>query len=193
MTASDRHGKERGMLTKRSVGAAAALIAIALIVAACGGGAESSTPKTSATPVASATVMVAANPGLGKILVDARGMTLYVFGADTPGTSNCSGACLQNWPTLTVAGGTPVAGPGVTGTLDVITRSDGTKQVTLDGMPLYTFAFDKQAGDTNGQGLNEFGGIWTAVGASGAPASGTGTTPSSTAVSPSGYQVSMTS
>jgi predicted lipoprotein with Yx(FWY)xxD motif len=132
-------------------------------------------------------VTVATNPTLGKILVNAQGMTLYVFGADTPGTSNCSGACLQNWPALTVAGGNPVAGSGVSGKLGTITRSDGTVQVTRDGMPLYTFAFDKQPGDTNGQGLNEFGGIWTAAAAAGGGASTPSTTSTPTPAPPFGY------
>jgi predicted lipoprotein with Yx(FWY)xxD motif len=180
------------MLTRKLMGAPAVLIAIGLVAAACGGGAESSTSKSTAapTPVEAATVMVAANPKLGNILVDAQGMTLYVFGADTPGTSNCNGACAQNWPPLTVASGNPVAGSGVTGTLDVIARSDGTRQVTRDGMPLYTFAVDKQPGDTSGQGVNAFGGVWTVVPASG----GTGTsgaaatpTPTGKSSSPYGY------
>jgi len=132
--------------------------------------------------------MVATNSTLGSILVNAQGMTLYVFGGDTPGTSNCSSACSQNWPALTVAGGNPTAGSGVSGTLGTITRSDGTKQVTRDGMPLYTFAFDKQPGDANGQGLNEFGGIWTAAAAGGgAPTSGGATTPTPTPAPPFGY------
>ena len=176
-------------VTKRTVGLLAIFGVIGLVAAACGGSANSSTPSPTTSPAAGATVMVATNPTLGNILVNAQGMTLYVFGADTPGTSNCTGACLPNWPALTVASGNPVAGPGVTGTLGTITRSDGTKQVTRDGMPLYTFAFDKQPGDTNGQNLNEFGGIWTAAAAGGgAPTTGGTITPSPTRTpSSSGY------
>jgi predicted lipoprotein with Yx(FWY)xxD motif len=180
-------GKER-TVTKRTLGLVAVLSALGLVAAACGGGAESSTPAATGTPAASATVMVAANPTLGNILVNARGMTLYVFGADTPGTSNCTGACLPNWPPLTATTENPVAGPGVTGALGVIKRPDGINQVTRDGMPLYTFAFDKQPGDTNGQGLNEFGGVWTAAAAGGgAPTSGPSATPAPTPAPPFGY------
>jgi len=177
------------MLTKGLLGAPAVLIAIGLVAAACGGGTNASTTTTTtATPVAGATVMVATNPTLGKILVNAQGMTLYVFGADTPGTSNCSGACLQNWPALTVASGNPVAGSGVTGTLGVITRSDGLKQVTLNGMPLYTFFKDTKPGDANGQGINAFGGVWTVVNSGGSSTSGSTTTPTPTRTpSSSGY------
>lgn len=175
-------------MTKSTVGLLAILGAIGLVAAACGGGAESSTPAPTGTPAAGATVMVAANPKLGNILVDAHGMTLYVFGADTVGTSNCTGACLPNWPPLTATSDRPVAGPGITGTLGVIMRPDGINQVTRDGMPLYTFAFDRQPGDTNGQGLNEFGGIWTAAAAGGtAPTAGATTTPSPTPAPPFGY------
>jgi len=175
------------VLMKRIAGVPVVLMAIGLVAAACGGGAQSSTPPPDTSPTSGATVTVATNPTLGNILVDAQGMTLYVFAADTSGTSNCSGACSQNWPALTVASGNPVAGSGVTGTLDVITRSDGTKQVTRDGMPLYTFAFDKQPGDTNGQGLNEFGGIWTAAAAGGGARSSGAATPTPTPAPPFRY------
>jgi predicted lipoprotein with Yx(FWY)xxD motif len=175
-------------LTKKFVGLSVVLMAIGLVAAACGGSAQSSTPSPTTTPAGAATVMVAANPTLGNILVNAQGMTLYVFGADTVGTSNCTGACLPNWPPLTATTDKPVAGPGVTGALGVIKRPDGINQVTRDGMPLYTFAFDKQPGDTNGQGLNEFGGIWTAAAAGGgSPTSGPATTPSATPAPPYGY------
>jgi predicted lipoprotein with Yx(FWY)xxD motif len=176
------------MLTKGIVGLPAVLIAIGLVAAACGGSAQSSTPSTTASPVAGATVMVAANSTLGNILVDGRGITLYVFGADTQGTSNCTGGCLQNWPALTATSDKPVGGPGVTGTLGVITRSDGIKQATFNGMPLYTFVRDSKAGDTNGQGVTAFGGLWTVVAGGGAPTSGATTTPTPTRTpSPSGY------
>jgi len=167
-------------LIKRIVGVPAVLLAIGLFAAACGGSAHSSTPSPTTSPTAGATVMLATNPALGKILVNAQGMTLYVFGADTPGTSNCSTACLQNWPALTVVSGNPIAGSGVSGTLGTITRSDGVKQVTLNGMPLYTFIRDTKPGDANGQGVTAFGGLWTAAMAGSAPTSGPSATPAPT-------------
>jgi len=157
------------------VGVPAVLVATALVLAACGSSAHSSTPPPTASPAAGATVTAATNPTLGKILVNGQGMTLYVFGADTPGTSNCSSACLQNWPALTVASGNPTAGSGVSGTLGTITRSDGTKQVTFNGMPLYTFVRDTKPGDANGQGIAAFGGLWTVAMAGGAPTAGAAT------------------
>ena len=89
---------------------------------------------------------------MGTILVAASSNhTVYTFDSDTPGVSKCSGGCATTWPPLTVpAGTTPTAGPGVTGQLGTITRSDGSLQVTYKGMPLYFFHSDAKAGDTMG-------------------------------------------
>ncbi len=125
-----------------------------------------STPASSAsTPAAdasgSSTVMVASDATLGKFLVDSKGMTLYVYTKDTPGVSNCSGGCLQVWPALLFSGtGDPTAGAGVTGKLGLITRSDGSKQVTYNDKPLYYYAGDTKPGDTTGQNV---GGIWFVI------------------------------
>jgi predicted lipoprotein with Yx(FWY)xxD motif len=145
-------------------------------------------PMTTGTPSASggvlaapgATVQMAANATLGNILTDSAGMTLYVFKNDTPGVSNCTGTCAQNWPPLTVtAGQQPIAGTDVTGQLGVITRADGTTQVTYNGMPLYRFIGDKQPGDANGQGL--LNGAWTvALVTAAAPAESTPMAPAAT-------------
>ena len=143
-------------------------IVMAVVLAACSYGASPN--GTSPTPAPAGgtqpTVMVASNQTLGSILVDAKGMTLYVFTKDTANTSNCSGGCATAWPPLTVpAGVTPTAGSGVQGTLGTIQRSDGSYQVTINGMPLYYFAQDTKAGDTDGQGVQS---VWYVVGATGA-------------------------
>lgn len=93
--------------------------------------------------------------GHGTLLVaTSNQMTLYTFDNDVAGSgvSTCTGTCLANWPALTIAGGdTPTGGPGVTGTLGTITRTDnGARQVTYNGLPLYFFINDKVPGDTNG-------------------------------------------
>src|SRR5438094_4954676 len=143
------------------VGWAAALVAsAALLLAACGGAssgtAATASPSASATPsptAGAAPVVLAQNVGtMGTILVAAsNNHTVYTFDSDTPGVSKCSGGCATTWPPLTVpAGTTPTAGPGVTGQLGTITRSDGSLQVTYKGMPLYFFHSDAQAGDTKG-------------------------------------------
>jgi predicted lipoprotein with Yx(FWY)xxD motif len=88
-------------------------------------------------------------------------MTLYQFTKDSPNTSTCTGACATTWPPLTVTVGTqPTASPDVTGTLSVITRSDGLYQVAYNAIPLYHYSKDKQPGDTNGQGV---GSVWFVV------------------------------
>jgi len=112
------------------------------------------------------TVNVANNPKLGQILVNSAGMTLYLFTKDAPGVSTCTGTCAKLWPPLAPpAAGTPTAGPGVTAKLSVITRSDGTKQVAINGQPLYTYSADTKAGDTAGEG---YGNFWFAVKPAGA-------------------------
>ena len=89
---------------------------------------------------------------MGTILVAASNShTLYNFDSDSPGVSRCTGQCIVIWPALSVAAGqTPTGGPGVTGQLGTITRSDGTLQVTYKGLPLYFFHNDSKPGDTHG-------------------------------------------
>ncbi len=121
--------------------------------------ASSTTVGASSTTAAPAsgnvTVAVATTP-LGKVLVDGKGRVLYVWDNDkTPGTSSCAGPCATLWPPVAVTG-TPSYGPGLTASkFSVITRADGTKQLAVDGKPLYTFA-GKAAGDTSGQGVGGF-------------------------------------
>ena len=97
---------------------------------------------------------------LGRILVDARGHSLYLFEKDTNGRSACYGACARVWlPLLTR--GRPIAGPGAKAALlGVITRTGGTHQVTYAGHPLYRYSLDKQPGQTKGEGVNAFGAGW---------------------------------
>jgi D-xylose transport system substrate-binding protein len=122
--------------------------------------APAATPPTTGGQ-AGFTVQVNQNAALGQILTDNKGMTLYAFKNDTAGQSNCTGACAQNWPALTVAqGAQPSASTDVTGKLAVIQRSDGSTQVTINDMPLYYFKGDAQPGDTKGQGLNK---LWYVV------------------------------
>jgi len=112
-----------------------------------------------------ATVMVATTE-LGDVLVDADGMTLYMFDPDMQGASTCYDECAMNWPPL-VAEGEPMAGAGADDAkLGTVERDDGTMQVTYDGWPLYLWAQDSAAGDTTGQGVND---VWWVLGADGEP------------------------
>jgi predicted lipoprotein with Yx(FWY)xxD motif len=161
------------------------LIAIApaaLAIGACGGGgsqAPSSAsvvlPKTASGTAA--TVGVATAGGLGKILVNSQGRTLYLFQKDAGTKSACAGECAAAWPPLRAAG-KPSAGRSLTASkLGTTPRSDGKPQVTYNGHPLYLYSADQKAGDTNGQGINAFGAAWYVLSAAGNMVSGTGSNP----------------
>jgi len=178
--------------TRRIAGLA---LASALAVAACSAAATPTPAPPSAQPSAvassggapgSVTVGTATSGTLGVYLTGTGGMTLYILTKDSQGQSTCSGSCAQNWPPLTVAaGGSATAGAGVSGTFATLTRADGTTQVTHDGMPLYYFAGDTKAGDTNGQGT---GGVWfVATPTGGGPAGGSSASPGAPSASPSDY------
>jgi predicted lipoprotein with Yx(FWY)xxD motif len=121
-------------------------------------GTAQSVPVTGAVAIKTAD-----NSKLGKILVDSMGMTLYYFEIDTPTESKCVASdCVSFWPPLTVTGD-PQASADVTGKLTTIARPDGSKQVVLEGHPLYRFTGDQKPGDTSGHGLNVNGGEWYAL------------------------------
>ena len=149
---------------------AALLAALAVALAACGGGedegsgtAATAAPATTAAQETSGTTVAVANSKLGDILIDGEGRTLYAFTKDQGDQSACSGECATNWPALT---GTATAGTGAQASLlSTATQASGTDQVTYDGKLLYHFAGDAKPGDTNGQGV---GTVWFAVAADGA-------------------------
>jgi len=121
-------------------------------------GAYGSAPAPAAT--AGGTTVDVATSKLGKILVDSKGRTLYLFVADTGSSSTCNGACAGAWPPLTTTK-KPVAGSGVTASLLGTTkRSDGSLEVTYAGHPLYYYAGDTASGQTTGQALSQFGAPW---------------------------------
>jgi predicted lipoprotein with Yx(FWY)xxD motif len=167
------------------------LVAAALIAAACGSAPTGATnpygsptvspsvapvvaPSASPAPVnptpkvASGTAISVGSTRLGRILVDGKGRTLYLFVADTGNKSTCnSSACVQYWPPV-LTKGAPQAGAGVNASLLGTTkRQDGTTEVTYAGHPLYYFVSDSKAGDVTGQGINGFGGPWYVVSPSG--------------------------
>jgi predicted lipoprotein with Yx(FWY)xxD motif len=100
---------------------------------------------------------------LGHVLVTSKGHTIYLFKKDKRGKSACMGSCATFWPPL-LRHGKVSLGPGVRRSmLGTTRRSNGTHQLTYRNHPLYTFALDKHAGQTKGQGLLEFGAKWYAV------------------------------
>jgi len=180
-TAGPENGAKKTS-TRIKVVATAGVAAVAMGAAACSSspsspGAGSGTPSS-----ASASASGAAGSGAAlktatingvSVVTNAQGFTLYSFAPDTATTSKCSGACAQIWPPLT---GPVTAAQGVTGKLGTITRSDGSKQATYNGHPLYTYTADTAPGQARGNGINVNGGVWHEVTASGqaAPAGTSG-------------------
>jgi predicted lipoprotein with Yx(FWY)xxD motif len=137
--------------------AAASVIALALT------GAFVATPKTQ--PVASgAQTLNARQIGGVNLLTNSKGLTLYWFAPDSPNKSVCYGSCAAYWPPVA---GNAAAGPGVTGTITTIKRTDGTTQATYDGHPLYTYIGDSAPGQDSGNNINLNGGLWHDVPVSG--------------------------
>ena len=117
---------------------------------------------------------------LGKVLVSSTGHTLYLFEKDKNGKSSCAGQCAKYWPPL-IANAKPTAGAGVSAAeLGRVRRADGRMQVTYNHHPLYLFLLDKSAGQTKGQAVNFFGGLWYAVSAHGAAVLKSATTSTTT-------------
>jgi predicted lipoprotein with Yx(FWY)xxD motif len=155
------------------------LVTAAVLAAACssssksGNGGSNTTSAASAGGGASAVSIETHSGPMGTYLTDGSGRTLYVFAADTAGKSNCSGGCASFWPPLTGSSASAMSGAQAA-MVGTITRSDGTKQVTYDGHPLYYFKEDTKAGQTTGQGFNNFGAKWWLVAPSGQPITGSG-------------------
>jgi predicted lipoprotein with Yx(FWY)xxD motif len=124
-------------------------------------------PGTDAASTSS-TVVTTAKTGLGTILVNSRGHTLYLFGKDPKGKSACSGQCATFWPPLIASGKPRVAGAAKASLIGTIKRADGRRQVTYNHHPLYTFVKDTKKGQTHGEGFSAFGAKWYAVSPAGA-------------------------
>jgi predicted lipoprotein with Yx(FWY)xxD motif len=147
---------QAGVPGARTVTAAVSVAALVLLGVAVAG---ASGPG--ASPVGE---LGTAKIGGATVLTDAKALTLYSFAPDTPSMSNCNGTCAGYWPPVT---GTPGAGPGVTGKLGTIKRSDGTTQAVYNGHPLYTYVGDAAPGQAHGNNLNLNGGLWHEVTVSG--------------------------
>jgi predicted lipoprotein with Yx(FWY)xxD motif len=163
----------RALSRKLALAAVAAPIgAAALIATACSSASHTTSPGSSpsgagsAASASSMTVKGQTGP-LGSYLADGSGRALYLFASDTSSRSSCSGACATLWPPVTAKGSVSASGGASSADIATITRPDGTKQVTYAGHPLYYFAGDRGAGQTGGQGVNEFGALWWLVAPSG--------------------------
>jgi predicted lipoprotein with Yx(FWY)xxD motif len=154
------------------------LVVLPLLVGACGqaGGHVIGIGANSAPTTGSAgpgyMVTSAAVKGLGTVLVDGYGLTLYLFAPDhQSGRSTCEGYCATEWPpaTLPVGVRTPVIGTGVDRSLVGTTRRGNVVQVTYNGWPLYRWIGDTAAGEATGQGITNAGGLWYVVDEAGQP------------------------
>ena len=142
------------------LGPALAVPLIAVAISGCGGSSKASATPSTTTSKAQAASVDVRHTSLGTILVDSQGRSLYLFKKDTGSKSTCYGACAVAWPPFTTSG-TPKAGSGAKASLvGTTTRTDGKDEVTYNGHPLYYYAGDSAAGDTNGQDLNQFGAAW---------------------------------
>jgi predicted lipoprotein with Yx(FWY)xxD motif len=144
----------------------AAMLAVAIGVAGCGSGASAGAP---AYQIQARTI-----DGLGKIITDGTGFTLYMYAPDHQGASRCTGFCAQQWPPLLLPSGVdePTAGPGVKAALlGTVRRPNGRLQETYNGWPLYLWIGDTTPGQATGQADDM--GLWYAVSATGAVDKGT--------------------
>ncbi len=155
------------------------LLIFMLLLTACG--AAASSLPTAVVPVTGGQAVQSANNAqFGQILVTADGKTLYTNSEDTASNIKCVNAdCTSIWKPYTVDS-QPAAPSGISGTLGLVTRPDGTKQVTFNQKPLYTFVKDTQPNDVNGNGLTDVGGTWSVVSLGGNPANPAGTQPAPT-------------
>ena len=153
-------------------------VGVAVLAAACASGSSSSTgaaaaPASSAASApssaasGSAAVIKTASSSGNTFLTDGSGRAVYLWAKDTGDASMCSGACAGAWPPVTTTGAPTASGSAAASDLGTITRSDGTKQVTYDGHPLYYYAGDSGAGMASGQGSDNFGAKWWLVTPSG--------------------------
>jgi predicted lipoprotein with Yx(FWY)xxD motif len=200
---------------KLAAGVGGGLVA-AVVVAACSSAASTGTgaaaPAAPASPAGASspssgasssggTVITTAKSSAGTFLTSSSGRAVYLWAKDTGTMSNCNGACAGAWPPVTTTGTATASGSAKASDIGTITRSDGTKQVTYDGHPLYYFSGDSGPGTASGQGSDGFGAKWwlvaptgsdvtaavtsfTAGGSAGAPAAPAAPAPSTPASAP---------
>ena len=199
--------------TKLAAGVGGALGAAVLVAACSSAGSSSTGAAAPASPAGASssssggstsggTVIETASSSAGTVLTNGSGRAVYVWVKDTGDMSNCNGACAGAWPAVTTTGSVTASGGAKASELGTITRSDGAKQVTYDGHPLYYFSGDSGPGTATGQGSDGFGAKWwlvaptgsdvtasvtsfTAGASAGAPAAPAPSAPASSPASPS--------
>jgi predicted lipoprotein with Yx(FWY)xxD motif len=119
------------------------------------------------SPPAAGSVIGVRSTTLGKVLVDGKGRTLYLFEADRPNVSRLSAAGHAIWPLFTSQGKPQADGGAIAAKIGTIATTRGKRQVTYNGHPLYYYVGDQKPGDTAGQGLKQFGAAWYVLAATG--------------------------
>jgi predicted lipoprotein with Yx(FWY)xxD motif len=159
--------------TKLAAGVGGAMGAAVLVAACSSGGTSTAGAAASGTPAGASsssggstsggTVIETASSSAGTVLTNGSGRAVYLWAKDTGSTSNCNGACAGAWPPVTTTGSATASGGAKASDLGTISRSDGSKQVTYDGHPLYYFSGDSGPGTATGQGSDSFGAPWWLV------------------------------
>jgi predicted lipoprotein with Yx(FWY)xxD motif len=170
------------MLARTKVVLLVATICAAVLVAG-GSSSAAGTSRTSGAPAGPVTIKTTAGRD-GTYLTDRSGRSLYMWLGDDPGKSNCSSDCAGAWPPVVTDSAPRASGGARSANLGTITRSDGRKQITYKGHPLYYFVVDSGPGTTKGQGSQSFGARWWLVAPSGAAVTVNG---SSSVAPPTGY------
>ncbi|MGX7678890.1 COG4315 family predicted lipoprotein [Jatrophihabitans sp. DSM 45814] len=159
--------------------ALAAVLGVTITNSASGTNALSLSPST--------TVVATRGTGLGPILVDSQGRTMYLFQKDTGSSSTCGGSCAAVWPPVPVSAVPHAAGGASAAAIGVIAAPGGTRQLSYAGHPLYYFAGDSKAGQTRGQAIDEFGARWYVLSSDGTAVLGAANSSSNNSNSGGGY------
>jgi predicted lipoprotein with Yx(FWY)xxD motif len=152
---------------------AALSIGAAFVLSSCGGGSTGSaqsggTTKTTSPSTSAPSGLHVGHTSLGNVLVDGKGMTVYMLTSDKPNKSNCSGQCLTYWPPV-AAQKSGTKSPGVTAAVGSTKSTAGSLMATAAGWPLYTYISDKSPGQVTGEGIPSFGGVWYVLSPAGKP------------------------
>ena len=147
----------------QAAGTAAAILAVAAVAVLAVVAAGVASAASPAAGTGAGTTLKTTTIGGVTVLTNARGFTLYSFAPDTPTTSKCYGSCAVYWPPVT---GTVADGTGLPGRVGTITRAGGSRQLTYNGHPLYTYIGDSRPGQASGNNINLNGGLWHEVPAS---------------------------
>jgi len=191
----------RSLLTRMPVPVKVGIpLASALLAAGCSSAATASPSSPSSAPAAGSSAsasttgtVISTHAGSAGTFLTDGGRAVYLWAKDGTNMSACTGACAQAWPPVPATGTLTATGGAQASDLGTITRSDGTKQVTYDGHALYYFVGDSAAGQTNGQGSDNFGAKWWLVAPSGAKITASDTATAAAAPAPAPSATSGTS